>query len=225
MNQIDAALSVEQLDQIIKGVWGACVEGRIAEDEAGHLQTCVDQRRPKTRRDAITNTKTFSSLIGRTVSRFKSRQHPRSPDRKASRDRRRTLGGAPDLPPELRSQYTEGQRAVLAIIAGEVKHHGICDLPIDKIAALAGVCRTLVQGTLHEARRLGHINIIERPQPGQKSLTNIVKIASSNWSAWIKRGSTAHRPIGSTFVKMVSPTKSTGLNKKRSRYRTSREKG
>lgn len=36
------------------------------------------------------------------------------------------------MPPNLRHHYTEGQRAVLCIIAGEVKHHGICDLPIDK---------------------------------------------------------------------------------------------
>jgi len=31
----------------------------------------------------------------------------------------------------------EGQRAVLCIVAGEIKHRGLCDLPIDKIAALA----------------------------------------------------------------------------------------
>lgn len=122
------------------------------------------------------------------------------------------LGGSGGLPANLRHHYTEGQRAVLAIIAGECKHHGICDLPIDKIAALAGVCRTTVQNALHEARRLGHLSIIERPRRGQKSLTNLVGIVSPEWKSWLKRGSTAHRPIGSKTVKTVSPTKSTGFN-------------
>jgi hypothetical protein len=73
----------------------------------------------------------------------------------------------------------EGQRAVLCIVAGEIKHRGLCDLPIDKIAALAGVCRTAVQTTIHEARRLGHIKITERPIPGRKHLPNVVEIASA----------------------------------------------
>jgi hypothetical protein len=110
------------------------------------------------------------------ASHLVSRQRQRSPDRLASRERRRALGGSGALPDGLRRQYIEGQRAVLTIIAGEVKHHGICDLPIDKIAALAGVCRTTVQTTLHEARRLGHLKITERPVRGSKSLTNLIEI-------------------------------------------------
>jgi hypothetical protein len=115
------------------------------------------------------------------------------------------------MPSNLRCHYTEGQRAVLCIIKGEVKHHGLCDLPIGKIASLAGVCRTTVQTTLHEARRLGHIKITERPRPGRESLTNIVHIISAEWLTWIKRGPAAHRPdrIGSNSPKIVSPTKST----------------
>jgi hypothetical protein len=100
---------------------------------------------------------------------------------------------------------------VLCVLAGEVKHHGICDLPIDRIAALAGVCRTTTQTALHEARRLAHIKITERPQRGRKSLTNLVQILSPDWLAWIRRGPSAHRPIGSIPVKMASTTKSTEL--------------
>lgn len=113
------------------------------------------------------------------------------------------------LPPQLRCAYTEGQRAVLTIVAGEIKHHGVCDLPIDKIAALAGVCRTTVQTTLHEGRRLFHIKVTERPQWGRKSLTNVIKIASPEWLIWLKRGPTAHRPIGFNSAKMMNTTKST----------------
>lgn len=147
------------------------------------------------------------------ASRFIPRQRPRSPDRAASRERRRSLGGSGALPDTLRRHYTEGQRAVLTIIAGEVKVRGVCDLPIDKIAALAGVCRTTVQTTLHEARRLGHLKITERPVRGRKSLTNIVEVASKEWRAWLTRGPSAHRPIGSKDVKMVSTTKSREIRK------------
>jgi len=100
---------------------------------------------------------------------------------------------------------------VLCILAGEVRHHGVCDLPIDKIAALAGVCRATVQTTLHEARRLRHITITERPVAGRKHLPNLIEIASAEWLTWIKRGPTAHRPIGSKLPILVSTTKNTDL--------------
>jgi hypothetical protein len=74
-------------------------------------------------------------------------------------------------------------------------------LPIDKIAALTGVCRTTDQTTLHEARRLGHLKITERPVRGSKSLTNLIEIIPNDWRAWIRRGSAAHQPMGSKTVK------------------------
>lgn len=147
-----------------------------------------------------------------SASRFKPRQRPRSPDRKASRDRRRMLGGSSAVPPQLRHCYTEGQRAVLCIVAGEVGRRGVCDLSIDKIAALAGVCRTTVQTTLHEAKRLGHVRITERPQPGRKHLPNVVEIISAEWRVWLKRGPSSHRPIGSSSVNLVSTTRRTVPN-------------
>jgi hypothetical protein len=101
------------------------------------------------------------------------------------------------LPDQLRHYYTEGQRAVLFIVAGENTRHGTCNLPIDKIAALAGVCRTTVQTTLHEARLRSHIKIIERPRPGRKSLTNLVEVISPDWRHWIRRSS--HRVQNSDF--------------------------
>jgi hypothetical protein len=124
------------------------------------------------------------------------------------------LGGSSAIPDGLRHHYPEGLRAVLCIVAREVKRRGICDLPIDKIAALAGVCRTTVQTAMHDARRLGHIGITERPQPGRKSLPNVVEIVSPEWRAWIRRGPSSARPIGSIPLKMMSTTKNKDLRKK-----------
>jgi hypothetical protein len=211
---INVCSDLDQLDEMGRLLWKGYGEGSIGEGEATYLSSLIERRRPLGYRTAPGHTKPLGKVAGRLHGRFTSRQRQRSPDRRASRDRRRTLGGSSALPDNLRHHYTEGQRAVLCIVAGEVKHHGICDLPIDKTAALAGVCRTTVQTTLHEARRLGHITITERPQPGRKSLTNIVQINSPEWRAWLRRGPSAYRPTGSKIVKMVSTTKNTDLRKK-----------
>ena len=105
--------------------------------------------------------------------------------------------------------------AVLCILAGEVKHHGVCDLPIDKIAALAGVCRTTVQTTLHEARRLLHIEVIDAPRPGGKHLPN-EEFASflANGARGLNAGlrpSPRHQVRSLTWSKKVSTTKNADL--------------
>ncbi len=79
------------------------------------------------------------------ISKFTLRRCQRSPDREASRTRRRMLARDGRMPPGVRAHYTEGEAAALTIIAGEVKRQGQCDFPIDKVAALAGVSRTTVQ--------------------------------------------------------------------------------
>ena len=208
---INAAASPDQLDNLGRTVWHHWSKGEFSDDEATFLNAAIDKRRAPGRASAVGHLKAVSGLrlATRLGSRFTPRQRPRSLDRQASRDRRRRLGGSSALPDTLRHYYTEGQRAVLCIIAGEIKHHGNCDLPIDKIGALAGVCRTTVQTTLHEAQRLNHIRLTERPRPGQKHLPNVIEITSAEWRIWLKRGPTAHRPIGSKTVNLVSTTKNT----------------
>jgi hypothetical protein len=217
-DRINAATSREELGAISDSIWRIHWPGELSDNDAQFLAGAIEKRKPQHRPVTM---KAVGALQGR-ISRFTPRQRPRSPDRKASRDRRRTLGSSSSMPPALRALFTEGQRAVLAIVCGEVKHHGTCELPYDKIAALAGVCRTTVQTTMHEARRLGLANVAERSLPGRKNLTNVIRIMSREWLAWLKRGPTAHRPptpqshrggIGSNSVKMVSTTKNTDLRK------------
>jgi len=191
---INAASNADGLDTLARSLWSCYAAGDISDDDANFLSSCIDRRRPPGAGSPFGHLKPINvRLAARVSSRFTPRQRQRSSDRRASRDRRRMLGGSSVLPAGLRCCYTEGQRAVLCIIAGEVKRHGICDLPIDKIAALAGVCRTSVQTTLHEARRLSHIRIIERPQPGQKHLTNIIEIINVDWRIWLKRAPSARK--------------------------------
>ena len=134
-------------------------------------------------------------------------------ERVKRRDRKRMLGGSSALPDTMRHHYTEGERAVLCVIAGEVKRHGICDLSIGEIGDRAGVGRTTVQNTVHQARLLGDLQVRERPQRGTKNLTNIVRITSAAWLSWIRRAPSASPAIGSKFSKNMSTTKIIDLRK------------
>jgi hypothetical protein len=142
-----------------------------------------------------------AKVFGRFTSRFiqrGTRKHPSSPDKEASRQRKRSWAGS-GMPRSMWKYYTEGERAVLCVVGDQVKKHGCCDFPLDRIAAVAGVSRTTCQNALRKARHaeLAHVTVEERPRVGQKNLTNIIRIISKDWLGWLKRS------IG---FKRVSPT-------------------
>jgi len=126
--------------------------------------------------------------LARQVRRFKPRRRPVSPDRLASRKRRFAAVLCGSVPAVVGSSYTPAQVAALAVIAGEVKRHGVCDLAVDAIAALAGCGRTSLQDAVREALKLGHLSVTPRPRPGQKNLTNLIQVIDRGWLAWIRRG-------------------------------------
>lgn len=196
------------VDDAVRLVWQSHGAGHLLDHEAQALSDFAQERRCKRTAPAS------PPHAQRAISRFKPRRLPCSPDRQARLERRRDLGGAGNMPSAIRRSFTEGQRAALTIIAGEVKRHGQCELSIDEIADRAGCRRTTVQNAVHEARRLGLITVIERPQRGRKSLTNVVRIVSKEWVTWLKRGPIAHRQTGSKLSsqpsKIVNTSKITG---------------
>ncbi|MDR3525817.1 MAG: hypothetical protein P4L57_00955 [Rhizomicrobium sp.] len=202
-NGIKASSTELQLNEFMKLVIRAGVEERIGEDEYAFLANCIDTRRHKTSPKGLSSLGVISTQVAR---RSATKRRQRSPDRQKSRDRRRTLGGSSALPPALRAHYTEGLRAVLCVVCEEIKRRGFCDFPIDKIAAIAGVCRTTAQNALREAAWQGHMSVAVRKRPGRKNLTNIVRITSPEWLTWISRGVSKLGQIGLKIAKMVSPT-------------------
>jgi hypothetical protein len=92
------------------------------------------------------------------------------------------------MPKQLANQFTAGEISVLSVVAVQCRERGQCDWPLDRIAAIAGCCRSLAKRTIRLAQRLGLVSIEERPRPGRKSDTNVVRIVSADWLTWLHRG-------------------------------------
>lgn len=122
------------------------------------------------------------------ISQFAPRRRYRVDPTEALR-RRRKWGGSSAMPDGLRTHYSEAERAALAVVAEQVRKHGHCELPLEKIAEMAGVSRTTVQNAIRKARSRDRsdISVQLRPQPGRKNLTNVIRIISRDWIRWIKR--------------------------------------
>jgi hypothetical protein len=151
-DNINAATSPDVLDNIARAVGHQYSKGSFTDHEATFLIGAVDRRRPipfDRPSRALGAYKPIGTLLPRIGSKFAPRpcrKRLSDEERTEHRHRKRMLGGSSVLPDTMRHYYTEGERAVLCIVAGEVKRHGICELPIDEMpTALAWAgrrCRT-----------------------------------------------------------------------------------
>lgn len=137
------------------------------------------------------------------------RHAPRSPDRERSIRRRRSCAASGAVPAGIAADFTTAEIAVLSIIAAEVRRAGSCSWPLDRIAALAGVCRRSAQYALRRAAALGLIQIDERPRPGAKHLPHIVTVISHEWRAWLRLAhrmqNDAHHGNTDTYTQRLAP--------------------
>jgi hypothetical protein len=182
--------------------------GRIDDREAGELDDAIEARRkgpaPAAPSPAGLSLAAAIAPTAARITRFAPRRQ-RSPDCAKSRERRRGLGGSSPLPEPLARRYTEGQRAVLFIVGEEIAARGVCGLSVAEIAARAGVCHRHAQMTLRLAEGDGLVTITERPRKGQKHQTNLVRVLSKEWAAWLqRRRPTGCKPILSTGIQRFS---------------------
>jgi hypothetical protein len=171
--------TLAQLDNLAKQAWSAWGEGYLTDSTAEAVTEAIEARRATIRQRAYQN--------GSSAPRMPSKR-PSSPDRRKSITRRRKQAASGVVPARLACHFTQGQIAALTVIAGEVKKHGNCSIPIDQIAALAGVCRTIVQTALREAERLRLVTVQERRRAGRPSLTNVIRIVDQQWRMWLRLG-------------------------------------
>jgi len=170
-----------QTDNLAKQAWSAWGEGHLTDADAEAISRATEERRAALRSGRVPNHR--SQFLS-------SSKHRRSvsPDRRKSIGRRRTLAASGAVPGRLACHFTQGEVAALTVVAREVKRKGRCELPIDAIAAMAGVCRTVVKNALREAQRLRLVSVTERPRPGRRSDTNLIAVVSSEWQTWLRLG-------------------------------------
>ena len=116
------------------------------------------------------------------------RKAARSPNRRASIERRRTLAASGPMPPQLASQFTTGELAALRIVADAERDRGACMIALGEIAARAGVCVTTARNALRQAACEGLVTIEERRRDKRPNLSNVVRVVSREWLVWIARG-------------------------------------
>jgi hypothetical protein len=172
------ARNTAAVDAIARLTWRAHSEGLLDDDAAGAVGEALQARRSSfAARHRATSARPASGQP------WPARREPRSPDRQASIERRRRQAMSGIVPAKIAASFTQGENAVLTIVA---RQGGACTLPIDAIAALAGVARTTVKRALRQARLVGLLLVRERRIPGRKSLTNIITIVSKEWLGWLK---------------------------------------
>ena len=173
-----AARNTAAIDEIARLTWRAHAEGQLQDADAGAVSEALQARRA-----------TFAASPSRPALGLpRPARCPRSPDRRASLERRRRQAMSGIVPGKIAASFTMAELAVLTVIARQCQRTGVCVLPVDAIAALAGCSRTTVKNALRQARLLGLILVKERRIPGRKSLTNIVSIVSKEWLGWLKLG-------------------------------------
>lgn len=180
---IEDARTLAQMDALSRQIWQGHGGGALGDVEAQALAERLHARRGEIREGIVP----VGIPAGR-ASLFPPRARSVSPDRAASRDRRRLLACSGPMPPALAARFTTGQLAVLRIVADEVAAKGVCGLCIDAIAARAGVCRRLAQAAIRLAEGDGLLTIEERRHEGRKNSPNLVRIISREWQAWMRRG-------------------------------------
>jgi hypothetical protein len=173
-----------QLDDYSRQVWKAHGAGIVADDQAQQLAELIQRRRGP--ESWVLSRPGFPAPPRYFIQRSPEQ---RSPDRRASIRRRREHAASGPLPPNLAATFTTGELAALRVLADEcLAHGGVSDRSRNEIGARAGVSQTVVKRAVRYAERDGLIQVTRRPRSGRKHLTNIIRIISTEWLAWLDKG-------------------------------------
>ena len=162
-------------------LWRAYSDGQVTEAEAEALSGLIEARREVPAPDTG-NPVTDKNRLG-SPRKALAGSRPRTD---ASMERRRRWAASGRLPPALAARFTLAEQAVLSIVAAETARRGDCRLAVGHLAALVGVAETTVRNAIREARKLGLITVEERRATGWRNDTNVVRIVSAEWTAWLR---------------------------------------
>jgi hypothetical protein len=193
LTAIGGTKSLATLDGFARTVWQRWGAKEVTDEQAQALAEAIEARKREVRGiDTVAQRAPHVAVLAKAqgrLSHFPAKRKPqRSPDRRASIERRRTLAASGPMPPQLASQFTTGELAVLRLVADQVRAKRHCTLTLGELAARAGVGITTARNALHEAAGHGYLTIEERRRDKRPNLSNVVRIVSREWLVWIERG-------------------------------------
>ena len=130
---VAAVRTTTQLDMLVRQLWAAHSQGAIDDEAASAVAEAAQARRAAFAPPAA------GVALASAAPASARRRPPRSPDRQRSLERRRRCAMSGAVPARIAASFTMGEVAALAVIARAVQKSGQCLLPLDAIAALAGV--------------------------------------------------------------------------------------
>ncbi|MCJ2139489.1 helix-turn-helix domain-containing protein [Methylobacterium sp. E-066] len=200
---IEAATRIT-LPQVTALLWRAYADEKVTEAEAETLSGLIEARTlsaprrgdnlpaRQVLRSPVSGSSPDPASAAYSGSTEKPQNSPRRPGvgsrprTGASMERRRRWAASGRLPPGLAARFTLAEQAVLALVAAEVVRRKDCRLSVPNLAAVTGVAETTVRNAIREARKLGLLTVEERQITGFRNDTNIVRIVSPEWTAWLR---------------------------------------
>lgn len=172
------------LPAVASAMWRAYGAGGLSDVEVEELSGLLEARQGAAR---VASPPTIAPAVARVAAvaqmRARAGSRPRTVE---SLGRRRRWAAAGFLPPALAAGFTGGEVAALAVIAAEIGRRGSCTLPFGAIAALAGVSESTAKRAVRQARATGLIAVTERRIARDRNDTNVVRILSREWAAWLR---------------------------------------
>ena len=209
---IEAASRIT-LPQVTALLWRAYGDGKVTEAEAEALSGLIEARTdvPAARRQP---TPTPPGIPVTLQDRAGSPRRPgvgSRPRTDASMERRRRWAASGRMPQAIVARFTLAEQAVLSLVAAEVARRKDCRLSIENMAAVTGVCRSTVKNAIREAARLGLLTVEERQITGFRNDTNILRIVSPEWVAWLRLARTRDPRSKSGPSPLASSTREGGV--------------
>ena len=181
---VEAAPRVK-LPEVAALLWRAYGAGQVSEAEAEVLSVLIDSRKASGMTFAAERSANDSGPAAGPPGSPRTGVGSR-PRTDASMERRRRWAASGRLPPAIAARFTLAEQAVLSLVAAETARRGDCRLAVGHLAALVGVAETTVRNAVREARKLGLVTVEERRATGWRNDTNIVRIVSAEWTAWLR---------------------------------------
>jgi len=207
LTAIGGTKSLATLDGFARAVWRRWGEKEVTDEQAQALAEAIEARKREVRgigtvAQRAPHVAALAKGQGRPSHFPPKRKAGRSPDRRASIERRRLLAASGPMPPRMSSQFTTGELAVLRLVADEVRTKRHCTLTLGELSARAGVGITTARNAIHAAAGHGYLTIEERRRDKRPNLSNVVRVVSREWLVWIERGRkslNAHRGSATAF--------------------------